>query len=96
MAPVFPAGILIHYDDPVSFSFFVRVLHPVREDSRLLRIPKAAFSCMQTELTSQTDILKVLRESFSVEKGKTVILSNMLLSKLHFDSRHSEIQAPVG
>lgn len=93
MAPVFPAGILIRCEtEPVSFSFVVQVLHPDKQDSRILHIPKASFSCLQVELTSQTDIPELLRSHFFMCGVKTVIISNMLLSKLHFDSRHSEIQ----
>lgn len=93
MAPVFPAGILLHCEtEPVSFSFFVQVLHPAEGDKRIVHIPKASFSCLQTELTAQTDILKLLKNNFAMGGVKTVIISNMLLSKLHLDSRRSEIQ----
>lgn len=94
MAPVFPAGILIRcQSEPVRLSFVVQVLHPIKQDRRILHIPTASFSCLQAELTSRTDIAGLLRSHFSMGGVKTVIISNMLLSKLHFDSRHSEIQA---
>lgn len=96
MAPVFPAGILIHGGvQPASYSFFFQVLHPVKEDPRILRIPKSSFSCLQAELTSQTDIPQILAQSFPENNAGLIIISNMLLSKLHFDSRHSEIQVPL-
>lgn len=95
MAPVFPAGILIHCEtEPVSFSFLLQVLHPAQQDERIIHIPKAQFSCLQVELTSQTDILELLRENFSMLDFQSVIISNMLLNKLHLDSRHTEIQVP--
>ncbi len=96
MAPVFPAGILIHCETtPVSYSFFVQVLHPNEQDKRVIRIPEADFSCMQIDITPQTDILDVLEENFNMPELKTVILSNMPLNKSSFNSRHSEIQVPI-
>ncbi|MGL5434657.1 MAG: MerR family transcriptional regulator [Lachnospiraceae bacterium] len=93
MAPVFPAGVLIHCEtNPVSYSFFVQVLHPSKQDERVIHISKASFSCMQIDLIFQMDILKVLEENFPIQKTKPVIISNMLLNKFHFNSRHSEIQ----
>lgn len=96
MAPVFPAGILISYEtNPATYSFIVRVLHPSEKDSRIIRIPKATFFCRQVDLTSQTDIQQLLRESFPLQKTKNILISNMSLSKVHFNSRHSEIQIPA-
>lgn len=96
MAPVFPCGVLIHYEtEPISFSFFVQVLHPQKHDERVIHIPKASFSCMQTDLTSQTDILKILNDYFPTKDKQIVIISNMLMNKIHFHSRHIEIQIPT-
>lgn len=96
MAPVFPAGILIHCETkPVSYSFFVQVLHPAKQDKQIIRIPKADFSCMQIDVTSQTDILDILEKNFKLQELKTIIISNMPLNKSSFNSRHSEIQAPI-
>lgn len=95
MAPVLPAGILIHYDIyPVSYSFFIQVLHPKNEDKRIIPIPTADFSCMQIDVTPQTDILDILEQNFDTGKLKVAILSNMPLAKSSFQSRHSEIQIP--
>lgn len=95
MAPVFPAGLLLRFDPEVSCSFVVQVLHPPARHERLLRIPKAVFSCMQIDLTAQTDLLQVLEEHFPMRDVQTVLVSNMLLNKLHFNSRRSEIQILV-
>lgn len=93
MVPVFPAGVLIHWEtDPVTYSFFVQVLHPSEADGRIIRIPKGVFSCMQIDAVPQTDILKILDDNFMIQGTIPVIVSNMLMSKLHFNSRHSEIQ----
>lgn len=94
MAPVFPPGIMIHCEtEPVHLSLFFRVLHPDLQDKRIIRLPKAPNRCLQADLTSQMDIRKLLEENFPLQRRKTIIISNMLLSKLHFDSMHSEIQA---
>lgn len=96
MAPVFPAGVLIHYDtNPVSGSFFVQILHPLDEDARIISIPAADFLCMQTDITPQTDILKTLEQNYDTKRLKIAILSNMPLTKSSFNSRHSEIQVPT-
>lgn len=93
MAPVFPAGILIDFESAsISFSFFFQVLQPWVNDKHMVHLPKAAFRCMQADLTSETDILELLNQNFSMKEVKTVIISNMLLNKLHFDSRRTEIQ----
>ncbi|MGM9607634.1 MAG: MerR family transcriptional regulator [Oscillospiraceae bacterium] len=94
MAPVFPPGIMIHCEtEPVRLSLFFRVLHPDLQDTRIIHLPQAPYRCLQADLTSQTDIRKLLEENFPLQRRKTIIISNMLLSKLHFDSMHSEIQA---
>lgn len=96
MAPVFPAGILIHCKTtPVSYSFFVQVLHPSTQDEQVIRIPETDFSCMQIDVTHQTNILDILRENFKTKELNTVIISNMPLHKSSFNSRHSEIQIPI-
>lgn len=93
MSPVFPAGILVNCEtEPVSFSFFVQVLKPSGHDDRILHLPRAEYSCMQLELTPKTDISRLLKEHFPLAGIKTAIISNMLMNKLYFNSRHSEIQ----
>lgn len=95
MAPVFPAGILIHCDrEPYSFSFFVQVLRPAVPHPQIIHIPAAEFSCMQIELTFQTDLEQTLKANFS-SAGETALIANMAMDQLHFSSRHSEIQVPV-
>lgn len=95
MAPVFPAGILIHYDSTlVSYSFFFRVLNPPKENGQIIKIPRAIFHCLQAELTQETNVDKIIEENFQIQDQGTVIISNMILDKSHFDSRHSEIQVP--
>ena len=95
MAPVFPAGILVHCDTtPVSYSFFVQILHPSKENKQIVRVPKMSFYCMQVDLTSETDIQKVLEQNFPMQIQCTAIISNMILDKFYFNSWHSEIQVP--
>ena len=96
MAPVFPAGMILRCDtEPISFSFFVQVLHPREQDERILRIPKSTFACCQIAITPQTDILHVLAQNFAMRDLRTVVISNMILNNLHFNSRYSEIQIPI-
>lgn len=96
MAPVFPAGILAHYKTTsISYSFFFQVLHPPKQDERIIQIPKAVYHCLQMDLTPQADIQKLLQENFHMENQTTVIISNMILDKAHFNSRCSEIQVPL-
>ncbi len=91
--PVFPSGIILHYEKEVpDVSFFFRVLDPDDRDKRIVRIPKGIYSCMQVDLTPQTDLQKLLDEHFPERSGKMIIISNMLTNRMHFDSRHSEIQ----
>lgn len=95
MVPVFPAGILVDGEaSPASFSFFVQVLHPVENDSRILHLPKAKYFCLQVDLTSKTDLSKLLAENFPQFSKRNVIISNMLLNKMYLNGRHSEIQIP--
>lgn len=91
--PIFPFGIVFHYEkEPMEKSFFLRVLHPNDSDSRIIRIPKGRYSCMQVDLDFETDIKEILDRHFPSHKGKMVIVSNMLTNRMHFNSRHSEIQ----
>ena len=95
LVPVFPFGILLHPDaEPEKFSFFFQVLHPCPDEEQIIRIPAGAFACMQLDLTPDTRMLTLLEEHFPQQNRETVIISNMLLNKLHFNSRHSEIQIP--
>ena len=93
MAPVFPPGILIRWNvRTLKFSLFVQILHPTEHDERIVKVPEAAFSCFQADLAHGTDIVKLLNEKVDMQGIKTVVISNMLLGKLHYSSRHSEIQ----
>lgn len=93
MAPVFPAGIFVDFETaPISFSIFFQVLQPLANDQNIVHLPKAAFRCTQADLTSETDLLELLNRNFSTKEMKAAIVSNMLLNKLHFDSRRTEIQ----
>ena len=94
LAPVFPAGILVCPGESGPFSFFFQVLHPLPGED-VLRVPAGTFSCMQIDLTPDTPILELLSENFPRPGRKMAIISNMVLNKLHFNSRHSEIQVPA-
>lgn len=95
LIPVFPPGILLRpQDGSYSFSFFFQVLHPTESLDGLLYVPAGRFSCLQADLTPQTRLSQLLEENFSAQAGQTVIISNMSLDRLYFDSRHSEIQVP--
>lgn len=95
LAPVFPFGILLHPDTGLDrFSFFFQVLHPRPDEERIIRIPAGTFACMQVDMTPDTQVSELLEEYFSQKNTGTILISNMILNKLHFNSRHSEIQAP--
>lgn len=95
LSPVFPSGILVHPDaEPNTFSFFFQVLHPSSNEERIVHVPAGTFACMQADLTPDTQLLDLLEEHFPQQNKGTVLISNMLLNKLHFNSRHSEIQVP--
>lgn len=96
LTPVFPAGLLIRCEtNPVSCSFYLRILHPSKSNANILHIPEASFSCLQIDLSPQTNIQQVLEEHFSKRDLSIAIISNMILDKFHFSSRHSEIQIPL-
>lgn len=96
MLPVFPAGVLIHCEtNPVSYSFFVQVLHPQKQDKRVIHVPEADFLCVQLDVMPQTDVLSVLKQNFDFNGLKLAIVTNMPLAKSSFNSRHSEIQVPA-
>lgn len=96
LSPVFPAGILIHYGkDNISYAFYFQVLHPDKDNRQIIRLPECTYTCIQVKLTPETDILEVLDKHFTLAEETDLLISNMILDKLHFDSRHSEIQVPV-
>lgn len=91
--PVFPSGLILHFEkEPAEISFFFQVLHPDKQDKRIIRIPIGTYSCMQADMNRKTDLRKLLDENFPERNGKMVIISNMLTNRMHFDSMHSEIQ----
>lgn len=94
LAPVFPAGVLVHCEnDANTYSVFFQVLHPSSQQD-VLHIPAGQYTCLQVDLTPETDLPAVLETAGLHGQAKTVIVSNMLLDKLHFSSRQSEIQIP--
>ena len=93
LAPVFPAGILVHPDGGAyRFSFFFQVLHPLAGEASILQVPAGIFSCVQVDLTLETKLPELLAEHFALRGGETILIANMVLNKLHFNSRRSEIQ----
>ena len=81
MAPVFPAGVIIHYDtNPITYSLFVQVLHPLPTEKEILHIPQADFSCLQVAYASQKDVLKIVDEKFPTMEKSMVIMSNLILN----------------
>lgn len=93
MMPVFPAGILVNSSEEASpFSFFLQVLRPREKDPRILHLPEGTYACLQTDLTPETDISQVLEAHFPSSGTNTAVISNMLMNKVYFNSRHSEIQ----
>lgn len=96
MSPIFPASIILHYEDSLpQASFCLQVLHPDNSDKRILHLPKAEYLCFQTDLTFETNLKELLEKNFGEEDKKTIIISNMIQKKMHFHSRHSEIQMPL-
>lgn len=93
MAPVFPAGMMIHYDtNPITYSLFVQILHPLPTEKEILHIPQADFSCLQVAYASQKDVLEIVDEKFSTMEKSMVIMSNLILNGLHCNNRCIEIQ----
>ncbi|MGM9662760.1 MAG: MerR family transcriptional regulator [Oscillospiraceae bacterium] len=93
MAPVFPAGVLLRGESGAGqLCFCFQVLHPDPGDGRILLAPGGDYTCLQADLTSETDMERLLREDLPPREGRLVLISNMLLDKVHFDSLHSEIQ----
>lgn len=96
MSPVFPAGIILHYErEPIEVSFYLQVLHPDKQDQRIVHLPKARYLCLQTDLTFQTNMKQLIEQNFQTDEKKMIIIANMIQKKLHFGSRHSEIQMPI-
>lgn len=96
MAPIFPAGIILHYEkEPLEVSLCLQVLHPDHSDERIIHLSKAEYLCLQADLTFQTDLKELLERNFKEKDGKMIIISNMIQKKMHFGSRHSEIQMPL-
>lgn len=96
MAPIFPVGIILHYEKrPTEYSYYFQVLHPEKEDGRIIDIPRNDYFCLQTDLSFQSDIVGMLKDNFQGYERKMVIISNISVEKLHIDSRRSEIQIPA-
>ncbi|MGM9600457.1 MAG: MerR family transcriptional regulator [Faecousia sp.] len=93
MDPVFPSGVLARNEEGrLRFYFYFQVLHPGTDNPHIIRIPEGAFSCLQTDLSRQTNFNALLDEYFPAQSRNMIIIANMMLSKTYFDSLHSEIQ----
>lgn len=93
MSPIFPVAIILHNEKtPTEFSFCLQVLHPDEADKRILYLPKASYLCLQADLTFQSDLAQLIHDNFPSKERRMIIISNMIQKKMHFGSRHSEIQ----
>ena len=93
MTPVAPFGLVLRCGrEKTELSLYVQVLRPDESDGRVVRIPGGSYTCLQTELRRPEEIRRLLDENFPDRRGKTLILSDMLLNRLHVDDRRSEIQ----
>lgn len=93
MDPVFPLGVLARNEEgQLRLYFYVQVLHPGTDNPRIVRIPEGEFSCLQTDLSRQTDFNALLDEYFPAQSRSMIIIASMMLNKTYFDSLHSEIQ----
>ena len=94
LSPVFPAGVLLRRESGTSrYSIYVQVLRPPEDGEGRLLVPEAVFSCLQADLTMQSSIRELVSEHFPAGKAQTIIFANMPLPKVHYSSRHTELQA---
>lgn len=96
MAPFFPAGIIFRInEEQIKASYFLPVLHPDETNTSIVRIPGGTYQCLQKEMSDRPNIRDIVQKNFPRQKEQTVIVTNMMTGKLHYQSRLSEIQVPA-
>lgn len=93
MFPILPAGQILEIDETgeVRCRFFLEVLNCTDEEN-VIKIPAGTYSCMQVELDSTLDFMKLIKKNWKDAGNKTFIMSNVMLEKYSFKERPSELQ----
>lgn len=92
--PILPAGQIleIECDGTIRIRFFLEVLNGVGEHPMVQELPAGEYSCMQTELWPEMDLMKEIRENWKTNEKMTIIINNITLEKYSFETRPSELQ----
>lgn len=93
LAPIFPPSLLLqHHNAQIRCFLLCEITDRVRHDARILEIPQGEFSCIQEERRPIAELHSIVEQHFPELPEKTVIVTNLMLTKDQIGSRKNEIQ----
>lgn len=92
--PVLPAGQILELDKDgeINIRFFLEILNCQNEHPQVQILPEGEYSCLQTELNPESDLVKIIYENWKCKENITIIIDNVMLEKYSFETRPSELQ----
>lgn len=92
--PLLPAGQLIDIDPSgeMRYRCFLEILNGKKGHPQLVTLPAGEYSCVQANLTMNTDLPEIIRENWPEHESSAVIVDNVMSEKYSFKTRPSELQ----
>ena len=93
LAPIFPPSLLLQYHNKQIRCFLLcEITDRKTNDERILEIPQGEFSCFQEDLLPTLAMNGIIERYFSDSDRKTLIITNLMLTKYQIDNRKNELQ----
>lgn len=93
LAPIFPPSLLLQYHNQQIRCFLLcEITDRKSSDEQILEIPEGEFSCLQEDLLPTLALNGIVERYFSDVGTKTLIITNLMLTKYQIDNRKNEVQ----
>lgn len=93
LAPIFPPSLLLQYHNAQLRCFLLcEITDRKSNDERILEIPQIEFSCLQEDLLPTLTLNGIIERYFSDSGRKTLIITNLMLTKYRIENRKNELQ----
>lgn len=94
LSPILPMGQLFQTinGEPRHYLFFEIAAEHFDEDARIMRLQKTECICHQVNLSPDTDLIALIKNTFEFSPNMTIVVSNMLFDKFCFKDSPCELQ----
>ncbi|MCD8158503.1 MAG: MerR family transcriptional regulator [Clostridiales bacterium] len=97
ISAVTPTGFMFEFSGgAVTQYLFYEILPTKTADTKIMKIPKGIYSCMQIEFEPEMNYFEFLSKNFGASEKRIAIVSNLIRDRLKIDSRYNEIQVLDG